>query len=212
MRMKPEHASRLNELMLLKHLSPRSALILTRRVARLINTERELARAFFKDEEKKAKAGLPFTKRQLAAIRKHRKEALLEYSADLCRLGSWIYQNDELLTARYGFDGVCDALEVNPIHRGQVMAAAEDRRRAITAVAFISGFEDSAGQQSGRHPTDWKDGPLFQTFTAMRQRSMADGLEGITDSLTSNGLQYPTHFPLWEAVNGRQHELAGGTQ
>ena len=134
---------------------------------------------------------LQFTKRQLAAIRKRRQEALRKYQADLCKLGSWIYQNDELLTARYGFDGVCDALEVNPVHRDEVKACMKDRSRAVAAVGFVSGFEDSASQQSGRHPTDWKDGPLFQAFMAMMRKSMADSLQGATDPFSPDGPKIP---------------------
>lgn len=212
MRMKPEHADRLNALLKLPHLSPRSTMILIRRMARLIHADHERAREFLNEQERKARAGLPSTKRQLAAVWKLRREGLRQYRTGLCALGSWICRNDVALTAHHGFEGICDALEVNPVHRGEVRASAEDRKRAVAAVAFVSGFEDSAGRQSGRHPIDWKDGPLFQIFMAMRQKSMAEGLEGVAHSLTSDGLQFPPSIPLGTARNDREGGSAGGTQ
>lgn len=206
MRMKPEHASRLNELLLLSHLSPRSTLILVRRIARCINAERELNRTFFNGEERKAKAGLPFTKRQLTAIKKLRQEALRGYKASLYNLGSWIYQNDELLTSMYGFDGICDVLEVNLVHRAEVIECTEDMGRAISAVAFVSGLEDSASKQSGRHPEDWKDGPLFQVFMAMMMKAMVENRAAMPDPFAPGAPLHglPTYHPQADGTMARK--------
>lgn len=70
----------------------------------------------------------------------------------------------------YGFEGICELLEVNPAHRAEVVQYTSDMDRAIFAVAFESGLEESASRQSGRHPADWKDGPLYQAFWEMRKQ------------------------------------------
>ena len=79
-------------------------------------------------------------------------------------IGTWLCQNDEALTAQYGFSGLCDVLEVNPVHRAQVIEEAKDVRRGISAIAFICALEDSASVQSGKHPPECKDGPLYQAL------------------------------------------------
>ncbi|WP_244307115.1 hypothetical protein [Azotobacter salinestris] len=53
-----------------------------------------------------------------------------------------------------GFDGLCDLLNVNPVHRSEL------RRRTrvgLVEIVFIEGLEDSAEHQGD----DWKEGPLF---------------------------------------------------
>ena len=68
------------------------------------------------------------------------------------------------MTAQYGFAGLCDVLEVNGVHRTEVIEGAKDVRRGISAIAFICALEDSASVQSGRHPAECKDGPLYQAL------------------------------------------------
>ena len=89
-------------------------------------------------------------------------------------VGQWLLENDALLTTMYGFEGICELLEVSPMHRPEVIQYAGDMRRAIFAVAFESGLEESASRQSGRHPADWKDGPLYQAFWEMRAQICAE--------------------------------------
>ena len=81
----------------------------------------------------------------------------------------------------YGFEGICELLEVNPVHRAEVVQYASDVDRAIFAVAFESGLEESASRQSGRHPADWKDGQLYQAFWEMRAQVCAEAKQ-IEDS------------------------------
>ena len=137
MRMKPEHAARLQQLLTQTNLSPRSCLILARRMARHICTERSL---------NPGHDAYPLHRKTLFAI------------------GTWLCQNEEALTEQYGFDGLCDVLEVNEVHRAQVIEGAKDVRRGISAIAFICALEDSVSVQSGRHPAECKDGPLYQAL------------------------------------------------
>ena len=164
MRMEPEHADRLKQLLRRPGLSLRSRLILARRLARYAWTERSLSCGHANSEIRKAEAGLPVTKGQLAKIRQSQKEAAQLHRKTLADIGTWLCQNEEALTEQYGFEGICDVLEVNPVHRAEVIEGAKDRRRGISAIAFISALEDSASVQSGQHPAECKDGPLYQAL------------------------------------------------
>lgn len=99
MRMKPEHVFLLCQLMKQPHLTMRSQLILVRRFARHLNTERELTRAYFKTEVKKAKAAMPFTRRQLAKVEELQSKARKSFKSALLDIGTWVHNNDELLKA-----------------------------------------------------------------------------------------------------------------
>lgn len=170
MGMKPEHAERLKALVSVPHLSPRSRLLVLRRLARESHTRWEAVQAFFDSEIKEAKAGLPSTAKALKMIRGLRHQAQDEHQQIACVVGRWLFENDALLTTMYGFEGICELLEVNPVHRAEVVQYAGDMDRAIFAVAFESGLEDSASRQSGRHPADWKEGPLYQALWTTRAK------------------------------------------
>ena len=90
------------------------------------------------------------------------------YKTTLLEIGIWLYRNEELLTEQYGFEGICDVLEVNPVHRSEVMGLAKNTGRGVSVVAFISALEDSACSQSGKRPIEWKDGPLYH---ALREKT-----------------------------------------
>lgn len=161
MRIEPEHADRLKQLFRRPGLSLRSRLILARRLARYACTERSLSRGHANSEIREAEAGLPLTKGQLAKIRQSQKEA---HRTTLVDIGTWLCQHEEALTEQYGFEGICDVLEVNPVHRAEVIEGAKDMRRSISAIAFIAALEDSANVKSGQHPAECKDGPLYQAL------------------------------------------------
>lgn len=169
MRMKPEHAERLLQLFELTHLSPRSRLILARRIARHTWSERLQSHADFDAKLKNA------AKNELAHIKHARNQASQLYRNILNDIGTWLCQNEVALIKKYGFEGICDVLEVNRMHRAEVRT--KDKEGIISAIAFTLAFEDSAGVLSGRHPTEWKDGPLYQalreTVKAVRNNKMA---------------------------------------
>ena len=168
--MKPEHAERLQTLVTVKHLSPRSRLLVLRRLARESHARWEIVQAFFDSEIKEAKAGLPSAAKALKMIRGLYKRARAGHERISSDVGQWLLENDALLTTMYGFEGICELLEVNPVHRAEVVQYAGDMDRAIFAIAFESGLEESASRQSGRHPADWKDGPLYQALWEMRTK------------------------------------------
>lgn len=190
MRMKPEHYQRLYAISRLPHLTLRSQLIVARRLARQALADRQMTRALFRDAVQTAEAGLPFTQRRLEAVKRVQKESRGTYSAGFVELGGWLYQMDETLTLRYGFDGICDLLEVNPAHRPEVLEYAEDTKRAIAAAAFIAGREDSASSQSGRRPADWKRGPFFEVFLVMTMDMVRRRPDAMPDPTAPGGPLY----------------------
>ena len=170
MQMKPEHAKRLIELSKLQHLSLRSRLIVARRVARYICNAKPSS-SYADWESKKNHRRAMLTKCELAWIMKKRNNALEFRRRTLLEIGTWLHDNEELLTERYGLGRICDVLEVNPVHRSEVMTLAKSTRRGISVVAFVSTLEDSACSQSGKRPIEWKDGPLYHAIREnMKQR------------------------------------------
>ena len=113
---------------------------------------------------------LPSTKRRLGKIKEVQGKSFEAFKSGLIDIGAWLYKNDQALTARYGFEGICDLLEVSQVHREEVIKYAKDMDRVVAAIALDSGLEDSASRQSGRHPADWKDGPLYQAIWEVRIR------------------------------------------
>ena len=110
---------------------------------------------------------------QLKMTRGLYKQARAGHERIASDVGQWLLENDALLTSMYGFEGICELLEVNPAHRPEVIQCAGDMDRAIFAVAFESGLEESTSRQSGRHPADWKDGPLYQVLWERREQMSA---------------------------------------
>ncbi len=195
MRMKPEHYRHLYEISRLPHLTLRSQLIVARRLARQALADRLMTRSLLRDAVKTAEAGLPFTQRRLEEVKRMQEESRDTYRAGFLELGRWLYQMDETLTLRYGFDGICDLLEVNPVHRPEVLQYAEDKKRAIAAAAFIAGREDSASSQSGRRPADWKRGPFFEVFLEMTMDMVRRHPDAMPDPTAPGGPLYgiPTY-------------------
>lgn len=186
MQMKPEYAERLCGLAVLPHLSPRSRLIVVRRLARESSARWGDTRAFFEKQVKHFKAGLPFTAHALKCVNELRQQAREDHKRMQHELGQWLKENDAILTQLYGFDGVLDLLEVNPVHRAEVMTYKDDER-AISSAAFVGGMEESASRQSGRKPEDWKDGPLFHVYMAMMTKFMAENPGALPDPTAPGG-------------------------
>lgn len=190
MQVKLKYKERLGDLLVMPHLSSRSRLIIVRRIARISHSQWVETREYFRELIKETEAGLPFTTGTLKKIDALRIEARSQYKATSYQIGQWIYENDALLTTLYGFDGICDVLEVNPVHRPEVLEYAEDRERAIAAVAFIAGLEESADRQSGRQRPDYKDGPLFNVFMDMMMKAMKKNRASMPDPTAPGGPLY----------------------
>lgn len=190
MQVKLKFKERLGDLLVRPDLSPRSRLIIVRRIARICHSQWNETREYFRELIQEAERGLPFTANTLKKIDALRSEARAQHKATSYQIGQWIYENDALLTKLYGFDGICEVLEVNPVYRPEVLEYAEDRERAIAAVAFVAGLEESASRQSGRQRPDYKDGPLFNVFMDMMMKAMKENRASMPDPTAPGGPLY----------------------
>jgi hypothetical protein len=110
-------------------------------------------------------AHLPFTKLELEAHDEGHRRSRDAHRKLLTSLGSAIRDSGDEIDAALGFDGICDALSVNPVHRAQVRADATSIG-LFAGIALIQGMEDSAHHLAGRKERDCTDAPLFNAYRA----------------------------------------------
>ncbi|WP_010216572.1 hypothetical protein [Pseudomonas syringae group genomosp. 3] len=181
MRLKPEYAQRLVELSNRGNNSPAISLIIARRFARHLVDERAFERANFRQAIAQAKAGLPFTANKLAELEKQEKNKREQRRTNLKLIADWFRGSDEVLVALYGFNGICDLLNVNPVHRIEAESYVDRASGYVTAIAFICGLEDSASTSSGRKRSEYNDGPLFHAFHAQMMQIMIENPGAMPD-------------------------------
>lgn len=195
MQMKPEYARRLVELSRRGNNSPAITIIIARRYARHVIAERDLDREYYQQVLKEAESGLPFTAAKVLEIKTERGKRRSNRHQNMVDIANWLRRNDDLIVTLYGFDGVCDLLGVNPVHRAEAREYADEAAGTITAIAFVSGLEDSASVRSGRKQPDFKDGPLFNAFMAQMEQVMLDHPGAMPDPTAPGGPLYgiPTY-------------------
>lgn len=143
--------------------SARTQLIATRMICRLYAADLDTLNAERRDlwrQARLARRFLPFTAAAVAALEQRAashaeglREALREA---LVGFGRVLLLDTDNLTEALGFDGLCDLLSINPVHREQ---ARRDGGETVRGLVFIAGMEDSA--QPRRE--GWGDGgPLFR--------------------------------------------------
>ncbi|RON90392.1 hypothetical protein [Pseudomonas fluorescens] len=196
MLMKPEHIRRLCELSARGTNSPAVTLILSRRYARHFAAQQVIDRERYWEALKEAERGLPFTASKIKELKTARRETTRKRRKNMAGIADWLRQWDEVILALYGFGGVCDLLGVNPVHREEAREYADKSTGTITAIAFISGLEDSASVRSGRNQPDFKDGPLFHAFMAQMEQLMIDRPGCMPDPTAPGGPLYglPTYM------------------
>ncbi|SEJ33066.1 hypothetical protein SAMN04244579_03950 [Azotobacter beijerinckii] len=146
--------------------TPRTRLIITRRICRWLCTLRQAIhdeRRALRRQAVALRRHLPFTKAAVEALEQeaatHRSDALDSIRRVLAGYGALLIRDPEGTAAALGFDGLCDVLNVNAVEREQA------RREGLTSLeelAFVYGMEDSAE----RRGDSWKDGPLFNACHA----------------------------------------------
>lgn len=145
--------------------TPRAQLIAIRRLCRLFirghkaihDERRTLLR-----EAGKLRAFLPFTAARVADLERQADEydkALDTIEWSLSGLGNTLLRNSRRMTETIGFDGLCDLLNVNRVHREPACRAGHT---ALHELVFVADLEDSAD----RHDPERKDGPLFSAYYA----------------------------------------------
>lgn len=146
--------------------TPRTRLFAIRRLCRLLSQEREALYdelLALRRQANKLRAFLPFTADRVADLKW--QEAVLKDDLDiiesrLANIGRVLMIDGKRMTKAIGFDGLCDLLNINPVHR------AVARRAGHSTIAKLANacLEDSAD----RHDEAWKDRPLFNAFHAAR--------------------------------------------
>ncbi|WP_198286579.1 hypothetical protein [Pseudomonas chlororaphis] len=195
MMMKPEHFQRLCELSARGTNTPAITVLLSRRYARHLTAKQEVDREQYRQALKTAERGLPFTAGKVSELKAARQQKSRARRQSMKKIADWLRSWDDLIVELYGFDGVCDLLAVNRVHREEARKYADKATGTITAIAFISGLEDSASVRSGRNQPDFKDGPLFNAFMAQMEQLMLDRPGCLGDPTAPGGPLYglPTY-------------------
>lgn len=149
-------------------LSHRTMLILTRRVVQQGLRHREQIRAerrIFRREAGKLKAYLPFAEKQIDELmeksRTHRQADVAEIKKGLVGTGYHLIHDTDGTYSAIGFEGMCDLLNINPVHR----QAIQRDELSLAGLIYIARLENSAASRS----EEWGEGgPLFEAcFAAM---------------------------------------------
>ncbi|MEE4947052.1 hypothetical protein V2K24_16335 [Pseudomonas alliivorans] len=151
------------------NLPPRAMFILIQRCIRISLRHRDQIREerrVFRREAGKLKAYLPFTQRQMDMFmeksRSHRHDELKVIKQGLCGFGYNLIKDTDRVLETVGFDGVCDLLSINPVHRLHARLSAE---KSLAGLIYVERLENSASPKS----EEWgSGGPLFEAcFEAM---------------------------------------------
>jgi len=158
--MKPEHLKRLISIWRRPGLSLLSQLLIARRVARQYDEEQRLDRLVVRSHAKTLSAGFPFTRSRLAELTENARRSRETRREARAAIGHWVVLVGGAIEEMIGVSGICDALSVNPAHRGEVSEAGPGE--ALDYLVFVAGLEESATQLSGRSAQTFKRGGLFQ--------------------------------------------------
>lgn len=188
MLMKPEHLKRLINIWQRPGLSLLSQLLIARRVARQYDEEQRLDRLVVRSHTKVLSAGFPFTRSRLAELTESARRSREARRDARAAIGHWVVLVGGAIEETIGVARICDALSVNPVHRGEVSEAGPGE--ALDYLAFVAGLEESAAQLSGRRAQTFKRGGLFQ---CVLERMLAYGKEhpgALPDPIAPGGPLY----------------------
>jgi hypothetical protein len=150
-------------------ISPRALFILIQRCIRISLRHRDQIREerrIFRREAGKLKAYLPFTQGQIdilmAKARFHRGEEMQTIRQGLIGFGYNLIMDKDRVFETIGFDGICDLLSINPVHR---LTALVDEEQSLAGLIYVGRYENSASPKA----EEWgQGGPLFEAcFIAM---------------------------------------------
>lgn len=160
MLMKPKHLKRLISIWRRPGLSLLTQLLIARRVARQYDEEQRLDRLVIRSHAKVLSAGFPFTRSRLAELTDQARRSREARREARAAIGHWVVLLGGAIEETIGVSKICDALSVNPVHRGEVSEAGPGE--ALDYLVFVAGLEESAAQLSGRSAQTFKRGGLFQ--------------------------------------------------
>lgn len=150
-------------------------------------------------------AHLPFTKRELEELDEQRRQCRDGHRKLLACLGGAIRASADAIDEALGFDGICDALSVNPVHRAQVSADATSIG-LFAGIALIQGLEDSAHHLAGRKERDCTDAPLFNAYRAAVMDFLRRRPDAMPDPFAPGGPLHgvPTYAPTADGKMARK--------
>lgn len=105
------------------------------------------------------------------------EQARSEFRAIMLIIGQWLTDPEtrHSVDQQLGFDGLCDLIGANPVHRADARDLFEKGEiDALGAAIFVSGLEDSANANSGKQPLEWNDGPLFHAYMQVFHKALLD--------------------------------------
>lgn len=181
--MKPEHFDRLANKSV-QVLSFRTRLIVTRRLLREVLAQDEREKTILRMAIRQLKRKLPFTKSKLieaeqllSDCRKANRKILTSYG-QMLRDSHYAFEDD------LGWEGICDVLCVNAVHRNE--AGAHDK--GLFGITWIGGqFEDSSTHY-GSDVTG--GGPITRAIGAAMQDWMLNNMDKLPDPFAPGGPFY----------------------
>lgn len=150
-----------------KNLPPRTLFILIQRCIRVSLRHRDQIRderRIFRREAGKLKQYLPFAQAQMDVLVKksktHRAEEMLRIKQGLVGFGYHLIKDTDRVFDTIGFDGICDLLNINPVHREEARLQEE---LSLVGLIYIARLENSVSPKS----EVWgAGGPLFEACFA----------------------------------------------
>lgn len=144
-------------------LPPRALFILIQRCIRISLRHQDQIREerrVFQREAGKLKAFLPFTKNQIESLmaksRNHRDVELQSLRQGLVGFGFHLIRDTDRVFETIGFDGLCDLLSINQVHRAYARAMEE---QSLAGLIYVARLEYSVSPKS----EEWgSGGPLFE--------------------------------------------------
>lgn len=185
MLMPTSHYLRLVEICSRPGVTWRTQMIAIRRMCRHITESQHHLEGAIRRNIRSAKRRLPFAANALeenkALLRKFRANGRQALSA----FGSWLRNNRETLEAHLGWDGLCDILCVNPVHRGDIKRP----ERGLFAITWVGGwYEDSATHWGKWHQTG--AGPITRAIEVCMQEWMLQNMDKLPDPFAPGGPLY----------------------
>ncbi|MEQ7921163.1 hypothetical protein ABQX22_18340 [Xanthomonas sp. WHRI 1810A] len=153
------------------NLPPRALFILIQRCVRISLRHRALIwdeRRVFRREAAKLKAYLPFAQLQMDKLiekaKTHRAAEMEGIKQGLVGFGFSLIKDSDRAFETIGFEGICDLLSINPVHRLDALTCEE---QSLAGLIYVGRLENSAGPKS----EGWGEGgPLFEAcFMAMME-------------------------------------------
>lgn len=170
--------------------SLRTLLIAFRRIVRHAIAAEALSETELGVMIRQAKRQLPFAKARLADLEKLRRESIANRRQMLSAFGRWARDHHQQIEAELGWEGLCDILSVNPVHRSEIKRP----ERGLFAITWIGGwYEDSATHWGKWYQTG--AGPITRAIEVCMQEWMLQNMDKLPDPFAPGGPFYgkPTY-------------------